>query len=60
MPRVARHGAGRKGGAGERNSRPARVLGREAARPCISKKAKPAKIVSLIEKFFCARPLKEK
>jgi len=35
-------------------------LGREAARPCVSKEAKPAKIVSLIEKIFCARPLKEK
>jgi hypothetical protein len=32
----------------------------EAARPCVSKEAKPAKIVSLIEKRFCARPLKEK
>ncbi len=32
--------------------------GWEAARPCISKEAKPAKIVSLIEKNFCARPLK--
>jgi len=34
--------------------------GWEAARPCVSKEAKPAKIVSLIEKDFCARPLKEK
>jgi len=34
--------------------------GREAARPCVSKEAKPAKIVSLLEKIFCARPLKEK
>ncbi len=33
-------------------------LGWEAARPCVSKEAKPAKIVSLIEKFFSARPLK--
>ena len=41
-------------------SRPARALGWEAARPCVSKEAKPAKIVSLIEKIFCARPLKEK
>jgi len=32
--------------------------GWEAARPCVSKEAKPAKIVSLIEKDFCARPLK--
>jgi hypothetical protein len=30
-----------------------------AARPCVSKEAKPAKIDSLIEKEFCARPLKE-
>ncbi len=37
-----------------------RGWGREAARPCVSKEAKPAKIVSLIEKIFCARPLKEK
>jgi hypothetical protein len=35
-------------------------VGWEAARPCVSKEAKPAKIVSLIEKIFCARPLKEK
>jgi len=35
-------------------------LGWEAARLCVSKEAKPAKIVSLIEKIFCARPLKEK
>jgi len=34
--------------------------GWEAARLCVSKEAKPAKIVSLIEKIFCARPLKEK
>ncbi len=31
----------------------------EAAHPCVSKEAKPAKIVSLIEKEFCARPLKD-
>jgi hypothetical protein len=31
----------------------------EAARPCVSKSAKPAKIVSLIERIFCARPLKD-
>ena len=37
-----------------------RGMGWEAARPCISKEAKPAKIVSLIEKDFCAHPLKEK
>ena len=37
-----------------------RGWGWEAARPCVSKEAKPAKIVSLIEKIFCARPLKEK
>jgi len=34
-------------------------MGWEAARPCVSKEAKPAKIVSLIEKDFCARPLKD-
>ena len=34
--------------------------GWEAARPCVSRETKPAKIVSLIEKEFCARPLKEK
>jgi hypothetical protein len=34
--------------------------GWEAARPCVSKEAKPAKIVSLIGKEFCTRPLKEK
>jgi hypothetical protein len=34
--------------------------GWEAAHPCVSKEAKPAKIVSLIEKEFCTRPLKEK
>jgi hypothetical protein len=33
-------------------------LGWEAARPCVSKSAKPAKIDSLIEKIFCVRPLK--
>jgi len=37
-----------------------RGWGWEAARPCVGKEAKPAKIVSLIEKIFCARPLKEK
>jgi len=42
-----------------KNARPARVLGREAARPCVSKEAKLAKIVSLIVKDFCARPLKD-
>jgi len=35
-------------------------MGWEAARPCVSKKAKPAKIVSLIEKDFCARQTKRK
>jgi hypothetical protein len=35
-------------------------MGWEAARLCVSKEAKPAKIISLIEKIFCARPLKEK
>jgi len=55
---------GRKGrGFGGRNFRPSALpaeggLGREAARPCVSKEAKPAKIVSLIEKIFCARSLK--
>jgi hypothetical protein len=33
-------------------------MGWEAARPCVSKEAKPAKIVSLTEKEFCARLLK--
>jgi hypothetical protein len=41
-------------------SAPKARLGWEAACPCVSKEAKPAKIVSLIEKEFCARPLKEK
>jgi hypothetical protein len=36
------------------------AVGWEAARPCVSKEAKPAKIDSLIEKDFCARPLNEK
>jgi hypothetical protein len=35
-------------------------VGWEAARLCVSKEAKPAKIVSLIERIFCVRPLKEK
>jgi len=35
-------------------------MGWEAARLCVSKKAKPAKIVSLIEKDFCARQTKRK
>jgi len=35
------------------------AVGWEAARPCVSKEAKPAKIVSLIEKDFCARSLKD-
>jgi len=35
-------------------------IGWEAACPCVSKEAKPAKIDSLIEKLFCACPLKEK
>jgi len=34
------------------------AVGREAARPCVSKEAKPAKIVSLFEKNFCGPPLK--
>ena len=41
-------------------SAPKARLGWEAARSCSSRKIKPAKIVSLIEKEFCARPLKEK
>jgi hypothetical protein len=32
----------------------------EAARPCVSKEAKPAKIVSLIEKEFLRAPIKRK
>ncbi len=58
--------AGKKeGGLGEGTfarlpSAPKARLGWEAACPCVSKEAKPAKIVSLIEKIFCARPLKEK
>ena len=39
-------------------SAPKERLGWEAARPCVSKEAKPAKIDSLIEKIFCACPLK--
>jgi hypothetical protein len=39
-------------------SAPKARWGREAARPCVSKETKPAKIDSLIEKDFCARPLK--
>ena len=35
------------------------AVGWEAARPCSSKEAKPAKIDSLIEKDFCGRPLKD-
>jgi hypothetical protein len=42
------------------NTAPKARSGWEAARLCVSKEAKPAKIVSLIEKDFCARPLKEK
>jgi len=40
-------------------SAPKARWGWEAACPCVSKEAKPAKIVSLIEKIFCA-PLKRK
>jgi hypothetical protein len=40
-------------------SAPKARQGWEAARPCVSREAKPAKIVSLTEKIFCARPLKE-
>jgi len=52
-------GAAGGGGEGE-ESRRARAMGWEAARLCASREAKPAKIVSLIEKEICARPLKEK
>jgi len=41
-------------------SAPKARLGWEAARLCVSREAKPTKIDSLIEKDFCARPLKEK
>ena len=41
-------------------SAPKARQGWEAARSCVRRKAKPAKIVSLIEKEFCPRPLKEK
>jgi hypothetical protein len=54
-----REGAAGGGGEGE-ESRRARALGWEAARLCASREAKPAKIDSLMEKIFCARPLKEK
>jgi hypothetical protein len=40
-------------------ARHARELGWKAARPCVSKETKLAKIASLIEKDFCARPLKD-
>jgi len=54
--------AKRKGGGKEFlpacSARRRRAMGWEAARPCVSKEAKPAKIVSLIERIFCARPLK--
>jgi hypothetical protein len=41
-------------------SAPNARLGWKETRPCSSKETKPAKIDSLIEKEFCARPLKEK
>jgi len=41
-------------------SAPKARQGWEAARSCSSRKTKPAKIDSLKEKIFCARPLKEK
>ena len=41
-------------------SAPKARQGWEAARLCSSRETKPAKIVSLIEKEFCGRPLKEK
>jgi hypothetical protein len=40
-------------------SLPKAQWGWETARPCVSKKAKPAKIDSVIKKIFCARPLKD-
>jgi len=54
----------KKKGCGENEFLPAcsaarsAAVGWEAARPCSSKEAKPAKIDSLIEKIFCAHPLK--
>jgi hypothetical protein len=56
----------KKKGCGENEFLPAcsaarsAAVGWEAARPCLSKEAKPAKIDSLIEieKIFCVRPLK--
>ena len=54
----------KKKGCGENEFLPAcsarrrRAVGWEAARPCVSKEVKPAKIDSLIEIIFCARPLK--
>jgi len=41
-------------------SAPKARQGWEAARSCVSRKTKPAKIDSLKEKVFCARPLKGK
>ena len=41
-------------------SAPKARQGWEAARLCASREAKPTKIVSLIKKGFCARPLNEK
>jgi hypothetical protein len=56
----ARRAGKKKRGSGGNEFLPARsVWGWEAARLYVSKEAKPAKIVSLIEKIFCARPLKE-
>ena len=40
-------------------SAPKARWGWEAARPCVSKSVKLAKIDSLIERIFCARPLKD-
>jgi len=54
----------KKKGCGENEFLPAcsaarsAAVGWEAARPCVSKEAKPAKIDSLIERIFYARPLK--
>ena len=62
--RSVRQAGKKKKGCGENEFLPAcsarrrRAVGWEAARPCVSKEVKPAKIDSLIEIIFCARPLK--
>jgi len=50
---------GRRGEEGHRMPTPSERKGWKAARPCVSKETKPAKSDSLIEKDFCARPLKD-